>query len=224
MAIKETEKRMDTLAKIIWDYHLLHHKLEKADCIFVLGSHDPNVAEYGIDLFFEGWADYLIFSGGIIHPKDILKNEAPKTEAEAFYDIAIARGVSKEKIIVENRSKNTGENFQFTADILTSLNHKFKKFIVVQKPYMERRTYATGMIHWKDKNLIITSTKTTYEEYLKSGIPKDRFINTMVGDLQRIKIYPAKGFQIQQEIPSNVWAAYEELVKLGFDKRLAEEE
>lgn len=42
----------------------------------------------------------------------------------------------------------------------------------------------------------------------------------MVGDLQRIKEYPIKGFQIQQEIPSNVWDAYEKLVSLGYTSHL----
>jgi len=42
----------------------------------------------------------------------------------------------------------------------------------------------------------------------------------MIGDLQRIKLYPEKGFQIYQEIPGDVWQAYEQLVKLGFDKHL----
>ena len=42
----------------------------------------------------------------------------------------------------------------------------------------------------------------------------------MVGDLQRIKIYPKKGFQIFQEIPDDVWQAYKQLVNLGYDKHL----
>jgi hypothetical protein len=42
----------------------------------------------------------------------------------------------------------------------------------------------------------------------------------MVGDLQRIKMYPAKGFQVYQEIPGDVWEAFEQLVALGFDKHL----
>ena len=41
-----------------------------------------------------------------------------------------------------------------------------------------------------------------------------------VGDLQRIKLYPEKGFQIPQEIPGEIWAAYEELVRVGYDKYL----
>jgi len=44
----------------------------------------------------------------------------------------------------------------------------------------------------------------------------------MVGDLQRIKLYAEKGFQISQEIPRDVWSAYEGLVKAGYDQRLVE--
>ena len=35
--------------------------------------------------------------------------------------------------------------------------------------------------------------------------------------MQRIKIYPEKGFSIPQEIPLDVWNAYEQLVSLGFE-------
>ena len=42
----------------------------------------------------------------------------------------------------------------------------------------------------------------------------------MVGDLQRIRVYAERGFQIPQEIPDEVWAAYEELVHAGYDSRL----
>ena len=45
----------------------------------------------------------------------------------------------------------------------------------------------------------------------------------MVGDVQRIKEYPAKGFQIEQEIPDEVWTAYEELVQEGYTEHLIKE-
>ncbi|MFX1547197.1 MAG: hypothetical protein ACFFCU_13430, partial [Promethearchaeota archaeon] len=56
---------VNLLAKIIWNYHHMNHKLEKSDCILVLGSHDIRVAEYAASLFLEGWAPIIIFSGGI---------------------------------------------------------------------------------------------------------------------------------------------------------------
>jgi hypothetical protein len=42
----------------------------------------------------------------------------------------------------------------------------------------------------------------------------------MVGDLQRIKLYPERGFQIYQDIPDDVWQAYEKLVGMGYTKHL----
>lgn len=40
----------------------------------------------------------------------------------------------------------------------------------------------------------------------------------MVGDLLRIKEYQKRGFQIEQEIPKEVWDAGQRLVQMGFDK------
>jgi len=45
-------------------------------------------------------------------------------------------------------------------------------------------------------------------------------ISIMVGDLQRIRLYPAKGFQIHQDIPDEVWQAFEALVAAGYDRHL----
>ena len=39
---------VDALVQIIWDYMLVGHELQKADCIVVLCSHDVRVADYAI--------------------------------------------------------------------------------------------------------------------------------------------------------------------------------
>ncbi|HEV2832136.1 MAG TPA: YdcF family protein, partial [Hanamia sp.] len=81
-------------------------------------------------------------------------------------------------------------------------------------------SFATFKKHWPDKKLVVTSPQISFEEYPTDEIPMERVINIMVGDLQRIKRYPEMGFQIYQEIPGDVWAAYESLIALGFDKHL----
>lgn len=216
----DREQRVNILSELIWDYHLMHHSLQKSDCIFALGCHDEGVALHAADLFNKSWAPWLVISGGVIFDGNESTIAKKITEAEYFRDIAIEKGVPKEKIIIENKATNTGENFQFTGELLNQLGHSFQKFIVVQKPYMERRTYATGMAQWKNKQVILTSEKISFHDYLQKGIPKDRIINTMTGDLQRIKLYPARGFQTYQEIPPDVWEAFEELIEYGFNKRL----
>jgi uncharacterized SAM-binding protein YcdF (DUF218 family) len=211
---------VDELARKIWDYHHLNHKLKKTDCIFVLGSNDLRVAEYGAKIFLKGYAPIIIFSGGIAHQNDLLKTKYKKSEAETFAQRAIELGVPKNKIIIENKSTNTGENITFTEKILKEKGLNFKSFIIVQKPYMERRAFATIKIYWPDKDIIVTSPRLEFNEYPNNEITKDDLINIMVGDLERIKIYPQKGFQIFQEIPEDVWEAYEKLVRFGYTKHL----
>lgn len=208
---------IESSAKLIWDYHHLNQTLIKTECLFVLGSKDTRVAEYASDLFLLGYAPYIIFSGGL---GTLTKNVFKKSEAEIFADIAISKGVPKDKIIIENRSANTGENIQFTKDVLKKLNLNFKSFLLVQKPYMERRTYATFKKIWPENEFAVTSPPISFDDYPNSHITKDDLINIMVGDLQRIKVYPDKGFQIYQEIPKNVWDAYKNLVDNGFNKHL----
>jgi uncharacterized SAM-binding protein YcdF (DUF218 family) len=208
--------KVDLLAKKIWNYLKLDHKLEKSDAILVLGSHDIRVAERGAQLFLDGLAPLLIFSGG----RGRLTADWQKTEADSFAEVAIKMGVPKDKIIIENKSTNTGENIEFTKVLLAKRNLNPRKFIVVQKPYMERRAYATFKKRWPEKGIIVTSPQIDFDHYPTKDITKDEIINIMLGDLQRMRIYPAKGFQITQDIPEDIWAAFEELVKRGYTKQL----
>jgi uncharacterized SAM-binding protein YcdF (DUF218 family) len=206
-----------TLAKKLWNYHQLHHTLEKADCILVLGNLDTRTADRGADIYLQGYAPFIIFSGGL---GKLTKDMWSGTEADLFATIALDKGVPREAIFIENKSTNTGENILFTQQLLEEKNLNPGRFIVVQKPYMERRSYATFKKHWPDKELIVTSPLLSFEEYPTGDITVEKLINMMVGDLQRIKLYPGKGFQVYQEIPDDVWVAYEELVAMGYDKQL----
>ena len=212
------------LVETVWNYHQLHHPLSKADVILVLCSHDTIVAERGAEVYLQGWAPLLVFSGGLGAITRKIWNEP---EAELFARIAIERGVPKEKILIENKSTNTGENVQFSRQLLAERGIDPRKFILVQKPYMERRTFATFKKNWPEKELIVTSPQMSMEEYLSrysnGALKLDDIISIMVGDLQRIRLYPAKGFQIPQEIPGDVWDAFSALVQAGYGKHLVKD-
>jgi len=209
------------LAEKLWDYHLMKHQVAKADAILVLCSHDERVAERGAQLFLEGWAPLIIFSGG---QGAITKNLWSEPEAERFARIAMSLNVPRESILIEAQSTNTGENVAFTKKLLADEGLDPQKFIVVQKPYMERRSYATFRKIWPEKQLIVTSPqvslRTYLAEYTNRSLSAADVVGIMVGDLQRIKIYPALGFRIEQEIPDEVWTAFEALVRGGYDKYL----
>ncbi len=213
-------QEVDTYAKIIWDYHHLNNVLVKSDCIFVLCSMDTRVAESAVEVYKQGYAPYILFSGG---SGKLTKDIFNKPEAEVFADIAIELGVPQDAILIENKSTNTGENVIFSKQLLQEKGLDFNSFILVQKPYMERRTYATFKKQWPEKEFVVTSPQLSFEEYTEDKNFKEITINVMVGDLQRIKEYPAKGFQVEQDIPSNVWDAYEKLVALGYTSHLINE-
>ena len=208
------------LAQQLWNYHHMNHEPAKSDCILALGSHDLRVADRAAELYLEGWAPLVIMSGGL---GNLTQDMWTESEADQFATIAIQKGVPTDSILIENKSTNTGENILFTQRLLNQRGLDPQNFIVVQKPYMERRSYATFKKHWPDKNLLVTSPQISFDNYATDDIPLDRVINIMIGDLQRIKLYPAKGFQIYQEIPDAIWNAYERLVQLGFDKHLVKE-
>lgn len=132
----ELSAEVISLVEILWEYNHMHHTLVPSDCILVLGTYTTLLAHRGVDLWEQGMGTYIIFSGGAV-------KSFGKPEAEAFAEIAITRGVPEDKIIIENQSSNTGENIQFTKKLLEKLGKNFESFIVVQKPYMERRSYAT---------------------------------------------------------------------------------
>ena len=74
--------------------------------------------------------------------------------------------------------------------------------------------------------MLVTSPQVSFAEYLEnyvnSELSTDDVVSIMVGDLQRIKVYADKGFQIPQEIPDDVWSAYEELIRAGYDRHLVD--
>jgi uncharacterized SAM-binding protein YcdF (DUF218 family) len=215
------DDRVRALARKIWDYHRLDHQLAHADAILVLCSYDISVAVRGAELFLQEWAPLLIFSGGLGTITRRLWNEP---EADQFARVATRMGVPNDRILVENRSTNTGENVRFTKLLLAGKRLDPHSFIVVQKPYMERRSYATFRKVWPEKDLRVTSPQISMDEYLSKysndALSPDEVVAIMVGDLQRIRDYPAKGFQIEQDIPVDVWQAYQELVRAGYDQHL----
>lgn len=204
-------------AKNLWNYHKLNQKIDKSDLIIGLGGHDIRVAERSAELYLQNYAPLIIFTGKggnwrvneHSHDKDI-------TEAQRFKNTALLLGVPENSIILEDKSTSTGENIKFTKEILRLHKIKADKVILVNQPYMERRTYATFKAQWPELNFVVTSPQHSFEDFPIADITLEKIIHKMVSDLQRIIEYPKRGFQIEQEIPDNVMDSYNELIKQGF--------
>ncbi len=220
-SVTEMTSEVFRLAEKIWHYHQLKHRLARADAILVLCSHDLSVSERGAQLFLENWAPLLIFSGGF---GAITKRMWTLPEANTFAEIAIRAGVPEEKILIENKSTNTAENILFTRSLLAEKQINPQHIILVQKPYMERRSYATFRKLWPEKRVTVTSPQVSFADYLdrysSPELSRDFVVSIMVGDLQRIRLYAERGFQIPQPIPDEVSSAYHQLVAAGYDRHL----
>ncbi len=214
--------KIDTLARRIWDYLHLHHTLTPSDVILTLGSNDLRVAEHAAHCYLKGLAPLLAFSGNV---GALTRGVFAQPEAVLFAETAVRLGVPRAAILCEPESTNTGDNIRFSHRLLQEHGLTPQRLILVQKPYMERRSYATFMQQWPaavKPEVLVSSPPLAFETYADNLMPREQFINVMVGDLQRIREYPKLGFQIEQEIPTAVWQAYERLVALGFNQRLIE--
>ena len=101
-----------------------------------------------------------------------------------------------------------------------------RSLIIVQKPYMERRAYATFMKQWPGKaddiTVYVTSPDINLLDYPNEAVGDlNDVISVLLGDMARIKLYEEKGFQIFQLVPDDVQKAFERLKNSGkFDSHM----
>ena len=205
------------LARTLWDYMLLGHALAPADVILVLGSNDVRVGEHGARLFLSGLAPLMVCSGNLGR---LTAGRFEKSEAETFADAAVRLGVPRSAIMIEDASTNTGENIDRSRALLASAGVRPARVILVQKPYMERRAWATFKRRWPEPELRVTSPPIPFDAYPTPDIPRDLVIDILVGDVQRMQVYADRGFQVPQPMPEDVRAAWEELVARGYTGHL----
>jgi uncharacterized SAM-binding protein YcdF (DUF218 family) len=208
---------VDRWARRVWDYHHVNHVLGPADCMIVLGSHDPRVAERAAEVFLAGWAPLVVFSGNV---GSLTSGLWHRPEAEIFADVAASAGLPRERMLIEARATNTAENVDFSRQLLAGHGIHPRRAIAVQKPYMERRTLATFQQRWPHLEVIVTSPQITFDVYPNEAISRDDVIHIMVGDLQRLKVYAERGWSAPQQVPPDVMQAFEGLVGAGYTHRL----
>ena len=206
-----------TSAKILWNYLKLGQPLCKSDIVVAMGSHDVRTAEYAAQLVLDGWAPLLLCSGGLGR---LTSGVWQETEADRFAEAAMQTGLPAGKILRETRSTNTGENLTFSKTLWEENVLSVNSVLLVQKPYMERRLYAAARLKWPKLKICVSSPPFSFEAYPTQDIPMDTVIHIMVGDFQRILLYPQKGFAIPQPVPESVQMAFDHLVNCGFVDQL----
>ena len=222
MTVKASEQDFYNALSIIWDYLRYPSELKKADCIVGFGNYNCDIALRAAELLREGYADKILFSGGL--GRNTLGLQS-MTEADRFAQAAIGDGISPEKILIENCSANTAENIAFARRLLEENGIFAGSLIIVHQPFMERRIKAAFDVYWPDVEIMTTSYETDidtfFEHAVKYGVTEKMVVEEVVGDFQRMELYADKGWQSRQEIPQSAWDAFNELVKMGYDGQLA---
>ncbi|WP_299686446.1 YdcF family protein [uncultured Vibrio sp.] len=213
---KNPKVKLHRAIDTLWNFMAMNHKVEPSDCIFVLCSNDTRVAEYAAKLYHQKIAPYIIFSGGVGR---FTQGTFERSEAETFAAVARDCGVPDADIILEKRATNSGENVRFTYELLAERGLSPNKLTLVQKPFMEKRTYATFTKQWPDatSQITVTSQWQNWDDYFNEELPLDMVLGALIADYERIKAYPAQGFQIEMPIPDDVDHAYQALKTLGFE-------
>ncbi|TGK80522.1 YdcF family protein [Leptospira montravelensis] len=204
-------------ALIIWDFLTQIDDLNKADLIFVLCSHDIRIAKYAVDLYKNGYANRILFSGGL---NFFTKNIFTDSEADSFAKFATNEGIPIQDVFIENQSTNTGENIQFTKSLLNKMNIKVNSVIAIQKPSMTLRIRLALDKQWPENQFRISAPNYSLMEAPHKYINLYMIINETVGDLQRIIVNSKLGFQSETSIPESVESAFKYLISRKYNLHL----
>ena len=208
--------------QVIWDYLCLHQPPQEADVIVGFGNFNTDIARRAAELYHQGLAPKVLFTGGLGRNTEGL---LPEPEAVRFAKVAMECGVPEADIILEDKSRNTKENIDFTKALLEELGIPHAHILGVHQPFMERRITAAMGVYWPQQSFAVTCPQVTIPQYLErarqQGITENASVSVIVGDFQRIELYAQLGYQLPQYIPPEAWEAYHTLVAMGFDKQLA---
>lgn len=211
-----------THLQVIWDFLCLAQPPRKADVIVGFGNFNTDIARRAAELYHQGLAPKILFTGGLGRNTEGL---LPEPEAVRFGRVAMECGVPEQDILLEDRSTNTKDNILFTRQLLEDRQVPHSRILGVHQPFMERRIKAAMGVYWPDLDFDVTSPQVTIPQYLErakdQGITENASVSVIVGDFQRMDLYAKLGYQLPQDIPEEAWEAFHRLVDLGYDKQLA---
>lgn len=204
----------------LWNYLCLKNEPLKSDCIIGLGSILKSVPKKCADLYKQGYGDYIIFTGNCGKGT---KGIISKTEAEIFKDIAISEGVPEDKILIETEATNTYENFKYSIRVLKENGLSPESFLIVGKPYQERRADCIASIELAKCRFAIAPFLMTFDEFLEyvtanNLMSLDDVINELVGEINICIIAPNYKIQQKSDIPKEVMESYERLCSAGYTR------
>lgn len=217
------------------------YSLNKVKLLVLLGNSISNTIKCVVEAYNNGICEKILICGGIGHSTEILRNTIRsnklyknilldgKSEADIFYQIINKYyDIPKDKIIIENKSTNCGDNAKKTIELLNSLGIDYSSVILVQDPSMQLRTYASFLKYINTENDILLINYAPFipivdddMEFINKEVDGiwdiDRYIQLLMGEIPRLKddingYGPnGKGFIEHIDIPYRIYKAYTKL-------------
>ena len=186
------------------------------DAVIVLGSKYTDVPRFAGALCVRHRYPVVVFSGKRGRNTAAL----PSTEAELYARLARPLLPGETRVLLEREATNTGENVRFSLRLLAAEGIACRSIVSIQNATMTRRALATFAKEVPDLAVVCLSPDRPYDDYLASDAEARSFLDDLVGNLQRILIYPGLGLQVEQPMPEAVLSAYRLLLSRGFDRQL----
>ncbi len=201
-------------AKTIFHYLYARDLSEdEADIIIGFGHFDEKIPVQCALLFLEGLSRKILFTGG----RGSGTADLPESEASFFLDVLenTYPEVSRDAVILEEKSTNTSENLRFSNQVLHDLpvplafGRNLRSALIVANAYRQRRVWLTCSHLFPDMKFINSPPETTYERehelFKEKGFDYEE---CLTGEIERIVQYGKRGFIKKVTIPEPIRHAY----------------
>ncbi len=198
------------------------------DVLLALGCDLTEVVERAVAAFRDGLVKVVVFSGGIGHGTQYLRDNVRRKyglktddlpEAEIMAMLAMNLGMARENFLVENTSTNGGENIRFSLQLLDKLNYVANSILLIQDPFMQLRSHYTVLrAVSRRKNAVVRSfapfIPTARDMLSESHWTKARFFELLLREIPRLRDAPGgygpqgMDFFDHVDIPANVGKSY----------------
>lgn len=189
------------------------HALAGSQLIIVCGSYDLRVCDHACGLLQRGIAPRLLITGG---HGNWTRHLWAQSEASVFADRARQHGVSDAQLLLEPHAGNFAENIAFARQLCPDV----RRATFVTKPNSVRRVQQTLPIQWAGLEAAVDAPVLAFPQDISQLIGVLGLIDEMVGDLQRLLVYPQWGFQLPLPVPADIVEAWQALIAAGFDRHL----
>lgn len=186
---------------------------EPADAVIGFGTFDLRLARFCGDLYAQGAARVIVFTGGI----GAGTADLGQPEANAWAD-ELARShprIPRAQVILENRSTNTADNIRLTAELLKRAHPRLafgrgiRTALIVASPTRLRRVALTLRQLLPALHTVRCVAEANFDReralHDSKGIP---FVPHLTGELDRIVDYPQRGWIAPEPLPPHVAAAH----------------